>query len=289
MIKIYVSNISKVSIGGGYSWLRNFKKGMKGKMQFVDDFRDCDIFFIFSVTTVDKNELYEAKKLNKKIVLRCDNIPRKSRNKRQHPAERLREFGKISDLVIYQSEWAKYYAGYFAGEGVIILNGVDTEIFNLKDRRLDRIQTYGYINYNDNPNKRFDEALYLYDMEWRRSADNAKPILRIAGNVPSIYRDNPEYNWDIPTEAKVEYVGILDTPEQVANYLKGIECLIYPSFAEACPNTILEALACGCALIGINGIGGTVEVINAWKRNDGNVKSIQEMCDEYLKEINKII
>ncbi|MCK4686614.1 MAG: glycosyltransferase family 4 protein [Candidatus Lokiarchaeota archaeon] len=289
MIKIYISNISKVSIGGGYSFLRNFKKGMQGKVEFVNRWQDSDIVFIFSITTIDKNEIKEAKKAGKKIVMRVDNIPRKSRNKRQSPAERLREFGKISDLIIYQSKWSKKYAGYFAGEGVIILNGVDTEIFNSEDRRLDKVQTYGYINYNDNPNKRFDEALYLYDMEWRKSADDAKPILRIAGNVPSIYRDNPEYNWDIPTEAKVEYVGILDTPEQVAFYLKGIECIIYPSFAEACPNTLLEALACGCGFIGINETGGTVEVINDYNERAGYIKSIQEMCDEYLKELNKLI
>lgn len=288
MIKIYISNISKVSIGGGYSFLRNFKKGMQGKAEFVNRWQDSDVVFIFSVTTIDKNEVKEAKKAGKKIVMRVDNIPRKSRNKRQNPAERLKEFGKISDLTIYQSEWAKEYAGYFGGEGIVILNGVDKEIFNTKDRRIEREHAYGYINYNDNPNKRFDEALYLYDMKWRKSADDVKPILRIAGNVPSIYRDNPEYNWDIPSEAKVEYAGIFNTPEQVAFYLKGIECLIYPSFAEACPNTILEALACGCGFTGINKTGGTQEIIDIY-RDNRNVKSIEEMCEEYSREINNLL
>ena len=283
MLKIYISNLSKVSIGGGYSFLRNFKKGMQDKVEFVNRWQDSDVVFIFSITTIDKNEIKEAKKAGKKIVMRVDNIPRKSRNKRQNPAERLKEFGKISDLVIYQSEWAKYYAGYFAGEGVVILNGVDTEIFNPEDRRIEREQAYGYINYNDNPNKRFDEALYLYDMEWRRSANDAKPVLKIAGNVPSIYRDNPEYNWDIPSEAKVEYLGILDTPEQVAFYLKGIECLIYPSFAEAAPNTLVEAMACGCSLMGINEIGGTIEMYNLHKDKP---YTIEQMAEDYKKALD---
>lgn len=285
MLKIYISNISRVSIGGGYSWLRNFKKGLQGKVEFVNNWQDSDIVFIFSVTAMDKTEIHEAKKAGKKIVMRCDNIPRKSRNKRQHPAQRLREFGDMADLVIYQSKWAEEYAGYFGGEGIIILNGVDTKIFNIEGRKKNDPYTYGYINFNDNPNKRFDEALYLYDMEWRIFAD--KPILKIAGNVPSLYRDNPEYNWDIPSEAKVEYVGILNTPEQVANYLKGIDVLLYPSFAEACPNTVLEALACGSVIKGINKTGGTTEIIEDYIQRN-RVKTIEEMCDEYLSELNKL-
>lgn len=286
MIKLYISNISKITIGGGMSFLRNFRKGLQGKIEFVDRWEDSDLVFIFSITVIDKTEIHEAKKAGKKIVMRCDNIPRKSRNKRQHPAERLREFGEMADLVIYQSKWAKEYASYFAGEGIIILNGVDTSIFNYTGRKKNETYTYGYINFNDNPNKRFDEALYLYDMEWRIFAD--KPILKIAGNVPSIYRDNPEYNWDIPSEAKVEYVGILKTPEQVANYLKGIDVLLYPSFAEACPNTVLEAMACGCHIKGINKTGGTIEIIEDYKKRKG-VKTIEEMCEEYLSEFNKLL
>ena len=106
MVKIFVPNISNTSIGGGFTFKTNFVKALNGKVQFVDRWQDCDVVFVFSITTIDKGELHEAIRAGKKLVLRVDNIPRKSRNKRQSPAERLAEFGKLG-MVIYQSEWAK--------------------------------------------------------------------------------------------------------------------------------------------------------------------------------------
>jgi len=136
-LKIYIPNISQTAIGGGFTFLRNLKKSLKDEVEFVSTWQDCDIVFVFGITTIDKNEIHEAVKAGKKLVLRVDNIPRRSRNKRQSPAERLKEFGKLADTVVYQSEWAFAYAGYFAGNGVVITNGVDTEIFNEDDRESD--------------------------------------------------------------------------------------------------------------------------------------------------------
>lgn len=284
MIKVYIENISNTKIGGGFRFLENLNKGLKDKVTFVDDFKECDIFFIFGITAIDKGRVYEAHKLGKKIVLRADNIPRCSRNKRMHPAERLTEFGAMASAVVYQSEWCKKYAGYFIKNDneVIINNGVDTEIFNDKDRHSDG-KTYLYINYNDNPNKRFDEALYWFDMEWRQ--DNSRKLL-IAGNVPRIYREHPEYNWDIPSNAKVEYAGIMDTPEQVAELMRGCDFLLYPAFCDAAPNTLLEGMACGLVPLYLNKEGGSVELMS---NSITKIKSIQDMSNEYLELFKSIL
>ena len=290
MIKIYTPNNSNTSIGGGFSFLRNIKKALKDDIEFVDTWQECDIVFIFSITTIDKGEIHEAVENGKKLVLRVDNIPRRSRNKRQSPAERLEEFGKLADMVIYQSHWAMSYAGYFAGEGIVILNGVDTDIFNTKGRESDS-KTYLYVNYNDNPNKRFDEALYIFDMDWR--LDNEIKLL-IAGNVPRIYLENPEYHWDIPTNGLIDYVGVKNTPEEMAELYKSCDVLLYPSFAEACPNVVAEAMACGCRVIGINAEGGTSELVekNIGKGIDDRQvvisHTIKQMGEEYLKVFKKL-
>lgn len=290
MIKIYIPNNSNTTIGGGFTFLRNLKKALKDEIEFVDTWQECDIVFIFSITTIDKGEIHEAVKDGKKLVLRVDNIPRRSRNKRQSPAERLKEFGELADQVIYQSHWAMAYAGYFAGEGVVILNGVDTDIFNEKGRDSNG-KTYLYVNYNDNPNKRFDEALYIFDMDWR--LDNDLQLV-VAGNVPKIYLENPEYNWDIPTNALVVYDGIKNTPEEMAELYKKCDVLLYPSFAEACPNVVAEAMACGCRVMGINREGGTEQLVN---KNIGKgiddrqvviPYKIKEMGKEYLKVFKKL-
>jgi len=281
-MKIYVPNISKTPIGGGFTFLRNFKKGLEGRVEFVDNWQDCDIVFVFGITAIDKDEIYTAVRAGKKLVLRVDNIPRKSRNTRQSPAERLKEFGELATKVIYQSEWCKKYAGYFSGEGVIINNGVDTEIFNCDDKETDG-NTYLYMNYNDNPNKRFDEALYWFEMIWR---DNHDAHLIIAGNTPRIYLEHPEFNWDLNVPAKVEYLGIMQTPEDSATLMRDCDYILFPSFAEAYPNTLLEAMACGVKPLHLNEEGGSVELYN---NNKDRIKTIQEMGEEYLAVFNDIL
>jgi len=286
MIKIYIPNLQDnlKKIGGGFTFLNNLYKGLKDKVEFVDNWVKCDIVFIFGITTIDKTDIYNAINAGKKLVLRVDNIPRKSRNTRQSPVERLTEFGNKADMVIYQSKWCKEYAGYFIDNKneIIINNGVDTSIFNRDARETDG-KTYLYINYNDNPNKRFDEALYWFDMQYR--LDNSSHLI-IAGNVPKIYIEHPEYNWDLPTNGKVEYVGITKTPNDTAKLMKRCDFLLYPSFAEAYPNTVIEAIACGMIPIHLNNIGGTKE---ADSNNYDEIKTIEKMSLEYLEVFNKIL
>jgi len=276
MIKVYVPNISKTSIGGGFRFCENFKKALIGRVEFVNKWEDAHIIFIFGITTINKGEIHDAVNAGKKLVLRVDNVPRKSRNHRQSPANRLGEFGNKASMVVYQSEWCKKYAGYFIKNAneIIINNGVDTSIFNEEGRKSDGY-TYLYMNYNDNPNKRFDEALYRFDMDWRE--DNEKHLI-IAGNIPKVYLGHSEYNFDIPSEARVDYIGVLETPEKVVEVMKICDYLLYPSFAEAYPNTLLEAIACGLKPLHVNSEGGAREVI---KNNYKEVKTIQEMADEY--------
>jgi len=276
-MKIYIPNVSNTKIGGGWSFLRNLIKGLGERVDFVDKWEDCDIVFVFGITTINKPELHVAVRAGKKLVLRVDNIPRKSRNKRQSPAERLTEFGGVADCVVYQSNWAKKYAGYFIKNDneIVINNGVDTEIFNKNDRESDGNE-YLYIDYNPNPNKRLDEAIYIFDMIWRKNND---AFLTLAGNMPKMYTENSEFNWDLPVPATVQYHGITDTPEETAELMKRCDYIIYPSFAEAYPNTLLEAIACGLKTIGICAEGGAVEVLH---NSENGVKTIQEMANEYL-------
>jgi len=283
-MKIYIPNTSKTSLGGGFTFLRNFRKALKDKVQFVDTWQECDIVFMFSVTTIDKSEIHDAINEGKKLVLRVDNIPRKSRNRRSTPHKRLTEFGNRSAAVVYQSEWCKDYAGYFIDNANewIINNGVDPEIFNKEDRNSDG-KTYLYINYNDNPNKRFDEAMYRFEMMWRE--DNDIKLL-IAGNAPRIYLENPEYHWDLNVEADIGYAGIMQTPEETSALMKTCDYLLYPSFAEAAPNTVIEAMACGMKIECVNEEGGTIEMMNLHKDKP---YTIEQMGNEYLKMFEKLL
>ena len=77
------------------------------------------IVLIIGVTITTPSEIHEAKKDGKKIVFRVDNVPKKSRNRRQSPYERIKEFAKLSDVIIYQSKWARDYCFPLAGDGTV--------------------------------------------------------------------------------------------------------------------------------------------------------------------------
>ena len=115
--------------------------------------------------------------------------------------------------------------------------------------------------------------------------------LIIAGNVPRIYLENPDYNWDLSVPAKVEYDGIKNTPEEMAELYKRCDVLLYPSFAEACPNTVAEALACGLDIRGVNAVGGTKELIGHQKmfyNYHQKFWDIYDMANKYLQLIEKL-
>ena len=284
MTKVYISNVSRQSLGGGWSFLRSLRKGLKNKVEFVSGWENCDIVFAFSITTINKREVHDAINSGKKFVFRVDNLPRKSRNPRMSPVERLAEFGNRASAVIYQSKWCRKYAGYFidSDNEFIVYNGVDVQIFNTKNRRSDG-KTYLYLNYNDNPNKRFYEALYWFDLAWRK---NKKSHLIIVGNIPEIYLRHPEYNWDLSAQAKVEYLGVLDEAEKVAEIMKKCDYLIFPSFAEAAPNTLIEAMACGVKPIHLCEEGGTMELYNLHKDKP---YTIEQMSNRYFDIFNRIL
>lgn len=67
-------------------------------------------------------------------------------------------------------------------------------------------------------------------------------------------------------EARARELGLGDRvrfagwSEQCAAWLKAADCLLFPSRTEGCPNTVLEAMACGCAVIASD-IGACRELI----------------------------
>jgi len=165
---VYIPNFSEQSIGGGWTFIRNLKRGLGGKVQWAHKWQDADIILISSVAMTDRNEIEEAHKAGKPIVFRVDNIPKKSRNKRGRVYDNMRRFGEVADHVVYQSKWAMEYAGFMAGRqhASVIYNGVPTEIFNCDGRvyQPDGELRFLIVNYNRDENKRFPEAAYHFHM-----------------------------------------------------------------------------------------------------------------------------
>jgi len=277
-MKIYNPNISKQGIGGGWTFLRNIEKALQGKVEFVNTWQECDIFFITSVTLVDKSEVFEAHKAGKKIVLRVDNMPRKSRNSRMSPHERLKEYANIADAVVYQSKWAQSWVGSYLGvKGSVIYNGVDTSIFHSGYRPERDYKIFLIVQYNRDENKRIPEACDMFTEQWM---ENSKNVLWIVG------RFSPELvaaNFDFFRGENIRYFGIMETQEAMANYMRTADILLYPSYSDACPNTLIEAKACGME-IWHHGHAGVGEACSL----EGYDQSLRRMGDEYYKVFSSI-
>ncbi len=276
-MRVYFSDTKPDGIGGGWTALRNLKKGLGQKVQFANSVEDCDIFFINGVTMVDKDLVYKARDLKKKIVLRVDNVPRKSRNKRSTPHERLREFAQMADAVIYQSEWAKEYCYPLCGDGTVIYNGVDTSIFK-PDPSVKNINRYLYIYHGKNEHKNFWEAHLRFQYEFRKNRDAEFWFVYDFREDEEALRNG---NFDFWQGEKYLHLQQLTSPEEVAEIMQQCGKLIYPAICDAAPNVVTEGLACGLEVCfaAPKELAGTQEIIDDHKLN--GPRSIEDMANDY--------
>ena len=70
--------------------------------------------------------------------------------------------------------------------------------------------------------------------------------------------------------------GVVSSRKELAKIYRSADALIFPAFADACPNVVLEARASGLQIIGVNYVGGTKELL------DLKDISLERMGQEYL-------
>lgn len=277
-MKIFLPNKTNSGVNGGATFIRNFKKGMADKVTFVDEVENCDVLFIASPMTVDKEDVYKAKKLKKGIALRIDNIPRKSRNRRNTPHERIKEYAQLADVVIYQSEWAKQYCYPISGDGTVIYNGVDTSVFFPPTSSEEEAgkNNYLFAYHGKNDHKGFWHAHYIFQQEFRK---NKNAHFYFIYDFKSEQAELENANFDFWNGEKYLQYPVLSDPSQMSELMRKCKYLIYPSICDASPNIVLEARACGCEVIGYpdKTMSGTAELL------DPSLDiTLERMCEEYL-------
>lgn len=282
---IYIPNQSKQTLGGGFIFIDNLKKGAAGRAKFVGRWEDAHAVFICSATMTDRGEIQRAKAAGKKIIFRVDNMPKDSRN-RGTAFSRMRDYGRMADVVVFQSRWARAYVGGWLAAccGVdlsgssVIYNGVDTDFFHHRDDPAARGETYLFITYNTDPNKRFQEAAYDFHLRTMDAvrAGRPKPKLRLVGNFD---RGVAEYGFDFFAGEDFAYEPPVAERGRVGDIYRGCRYLYFPAFADASPNTVGEAMACGCEPLLVNPVGGTAEVVEQYRSRPITVR---DMADRYL-------
>lgn len=211
---------------------------------------------IASASLVDRETLEHACEHNKPIVLRVDNILEDGKN-RNSGMPRLKEFAKFATVIVYQSEWAKRLMTPYCGNGAVIYNGVDTDIFypRTKPKDWEGLRIF-YSKFSRNEVKQFHEVQYWFrEYNLEKQGDTLVLVGRYADDKLKI--DHP---FEFHNEENYEYKGIISDPQKLAEILRSCDVALLPYQFDCCSNTIIEVQACGLPVI-YSPTGGTPEIV----------------------------
>lgn len=269
MAKTHIFNYEPDRIGGGWKISKYLYEGLN-----CVSYEESDNILITGPTMISYEQFDKAKRDGKKIVLRIDNHLLPSRN-RNTGMSRMQYFAENSDLCIFQSEWAYgYLSAIIKRGGAVILNGVDTSIFN-KENRTEN-EDYLYLRSSRINEKGWELSRYEYSLRWLMSQDMN---LNIVGKFSG---ENLEYNFDFFNGERFKFWG--EQPhDMIAQIMKQSKYYLYSHFIEACSNSLLEARACGMIIIDVFGALKTGSAPEIMELKD---LSKERMIKEYSEAIN---
>lgn len=281
-MKIALPSYDTKAIGGGWSFISNFIKAMQGN---ITDYNQADIFFIPSASMVSRDEVQQAKQDGKKIVLRCDNIIRNSRN-RNTGMSRMKDFSDWADLVIFQSEFAEELLNPYlqTEQWKVIYNSVDERIFNDKNR-IDGNSRYVYGKHSSDETKNWEMARVAYQ---KLQEDDEDATLNLFGRFDGNLQ---EYNFDFYNSEQYRYWGYITDPQVMANIYKQSDWFIYTYFNDACSNSLIEALMCGVQIYDpyqMSDTGGTREILERFYKREGYFE-LKRMGDDYKLAFARVL
>ncbi|MGX6971781.1 glycosyltransferase family 4 protein [Vagococcus lutrae] len=119
-----------------------------------------------------------------------------------------------------------------------------------------------------------------------KELENEKIKFKIVGSGSEI-KQMWEYIDELEISHKlIEYLPAMDQ-EELSQLFNEIDCLIFPSFKESLGLIGIEALACGCTVIGsdINGINSYVKHgENGYLFEKGNIEELKKYTLRYIKK-----
>lgn len=242
--------IPKAAGGGSSTFLQNFQEYLKREnLPFTTDMDDTyDVLLVNSWTIPYRTILQHKKRLPQlRVAHRIDGSAQDYG--RYDGADWLqRDVNWLADVTIYQSQYSfdATYNRYklIQNEGTVIYNPVDTTQFSPNGTTFEwppGIKRLICVGWSPNPRKG----------SWR---------------VPQLARQNPDIEFvvvgktdnivDLPNIRKVDYLNHDKLPQA----LRSVEVYLSLLENDACPNVILEAMACGLPILYLPS-GGVPELV----------------------------
>lgn len=258
-MKIFIPYPVK-DIGGTSIFIKKFQEGMQARGHEVFFKYRPDYDYIFAIVVCFPQYLIQAKLKEKKIIQRLDGMFYYSVSgwnylRLNFSAWIIRKF--FSDYTIYQSHYSKYCAEKFLGKRKkekysLIYNGTDINKFSPEGENLKN-------TLKDNP----DQQLLITASQFRRE-DQIVPIIDAMYQYKKKYTKNFKFIIvgeftgkikNLPDKYKsapfLEFVGKIKN-ENLPSYLRSADCFLITHLNPPCPNNVIEAMACGLPICGVN-------------------------------------
>ena len=199
----------------------------------------------------------------------------------------------LSDFVIYQSAFSKQMADHFLYNRrdayAIVFNGVDLEHFRPGPARNGqrRLLSCGTIRHE----YMLGSVLPVFRTLWR----DCDLELLIVGPLDPLNRRMLEEFRQCEPEAgrRIEWVGPVPNAD-MPQLMQRADILVHPRLGDWCPNTVVEAMACGLP-VACGSWGGTAELVGdagvvvptgPWEYGERFVKGLADGVVQILSDLD---
>ncbi|MBN1452360.1 MAG: glycosyltransferase family 4 protein [Anaerolineales bacterium] len=304
--------VPKVSTGGMASFRAKFEDGLRKRGMEVthNPDEDADALLVIGGTR-HLLPLWRAKRRGIRIVQRLDGVNWVQRVRWSGLRYSLRaEYGnillalirnKLADRVVYQSEfirsWWEDWYGVARVPGNVILNGVDLDVYMPVGQNA-KVPRRGILSYSPYRILVVEGSLAGgLDTGLQAAAQLAEilsadfPVeLTIAGKVDARTKNRLEKESKIP----LRFLGVI-SHEQIPELMRSSHLLFSAEINPPCPNSVIEALACGLPVVGFD-TGSLRELVgeqagrlmpyggDPWKLEPPDVPALAKAAGEVLGE-----
>lgn len=203
---------------------------------------------------------------------------------------------RFADRIVYQSNFARTWwqtvYGRAAAENTVIYNGIDLQQFRPLDTLTPPQDHYrvllveGHLGGgNEDGLRNAANLAHLLDQKMDR------PVrLTVAGRVPDSLRKSVDQKWP----GLIDWAGIVQR-EKIADLDRTAHVLFSADLNAACPNSVIEALACGLPVVAyatgslpelVDGDAGLVVPwgSNFWKLEPPDLDVLVDAAQQILRQ-----
>ena len=291
--------------GGVASFRLKFEAGLKSRgFEVTNDPDDASDALLVLAGTRNLLPLWRAKRRGVKIVQRLDGVNWVQRVRWTGLRYTLRaEYGnamlsflraRFADRVIYQSQfirkWWEDWYGIAKVPASVILNGVNLQAYTPEgahERPADRVRI---LLLEGNLKGGLDSGLF-HAVALAEKLSAAQPVeVTVAGGVDESTQRRVIRESKVP----VNFLGVLPR-EQIPFLARSSHFLYSAEVNPPCPNSVIEALACGLPVAGFDS-GSLRELVSAeagrivpyggdpWKLSQPDIPALAESVTEILRD-----